>query len=303
MDPILLIAISVSFFCTYLVLPFWIKKAKQIGLVWEDMHKTGHPKNVAGSGGLIVVLSFILGVLIYVAITTFYLKSSGNLIEIFALICSILLVSIVGLIDDLFGWQRGGLSKKSRLILVLFSAIPLMVINAGESTMFGIGFGILFPLFVIPIGVIGATTTFNFLAGYNGLEASQGIILLSAFAITTYLTGNAWLSVIALCMVVSLFAIIAILGNMEKIAVFFFIPYICEVILKSRGKLEIQSFAKLNNDGSLEQPHKKIYGLEHLAVLILKKIKPSKKVYEKDVVLLINGFQIIIILLGFWLFL
>jgi len=329
MDPILLIAISVSFFCTYLVLPFWIKKAKQIGLVWEDMHKTGHPKNVAGSGGLIVVLSFILGVLIYVAITTFYLNSSGNLIEIFALLCSILLVSIVGLIDDLFGWQRGGLSKKSRLILVLFSAIPLMVINAGESTMFGIGFGILFPLFVIPIGVIGATTTFNFLAGYNGLEASQGIILLSAFAITTYLTGNAWLSVIALCMIVSLFAfyifnkcpakvfpgdvmtyaigsliaIIAILGNMEKIAVFFFIPYICEVILKSRGKLEIQSFAKLNNDGSLEQPHKKIYGLEHLAVLILKKIKPSKKVYEKDVVLLINGFQIIIILLGFWLFL
>ena len=46
-------------------------------------------------------------------------------------------------------------------------------------------------------------------------------------------------------------------------------------------------------------PYYKIYGLEHLAIKILKKIKPTKKVYEKEVVYLINGFQIIIILLGF----
>src|SRR3989339_180920 len=158
--------------------------------------------------------------------------------------------------------------------LVLPSAIPLMVINAGESTMFGIGFGILFPLFVIPIGVIGATTTFNFLAGYNGLEASQGIILLSAFAITTYLTGNAWLSVIALCMIVSLFA--------------FYIFNKCPAKVFPG---DVMTYAI----GSL---------IAIIAILvILKKIKPSKKVYEKDVVLLINGFQIIIILLGFWLFL
>ena len=49
-------------------------------------------------------------------------------------------------------------------------------------------------------------------------------------------------------------------------------------------------------------PYKKIYGLEHLAVFILKKIKPNKKVYERDVVFLINGFQILIIIMGFLLF-
>ena len=99
----------------------------------------------------------------------------------------------------------------------------------------------------------------------------------------------------------ALIASIAILGDIEKIAVFFFIPYIIETGLKLRGKLVKESFAKVNKDGSLEMPYKKIYGLEHLAILILKKTKPSKKVYEKDVVYLINGFQILIIILGFLL--
>jgi UDP-N-acetylglucosamine--dolichyl-phosphate N-acetylglucosaminephosphotransferase len=101
----------------------------------------------------------------------------------------------------------------------------------------------------------------------------------------------------------ALIATISILGNIEKIAVFFFIPYIMETILKLRGGLKKESFAKLNKkDGSLEPPYKKIYGIEHLAIIILKKIKPNKKAYEKEVVYLINFFQIIIILIGLAIF-
>ena len=73
----------------------------------------------------------------------------------------------------------------------------------------------------------------------------------------------------------ALIACIAILGNVEKIAVFFFIPYILETILKLRGKLKKQSFGKVNEDGSLEVPYKKFYGLEHIAIHILKKLKPN----------------------------
>lgn len=334
-ESILLATIFIGFFCTFLIMPLWIKKAKQIGLVWEDMNKPDNKKKVAGSGGLIVVFGFILGVLSYMAIKTFYFKSNGEITSyIFALLSVILLSSIVGLVDDLFGWQKGGLSIRSRIFIVLFSAIPLMVINAGESTMtfpfFGsVNLGLLYPLLLIPIGILGATTTFNFLAGYNGLESSQGMIILSALALVTYLTGNSWLSVVALCMVASLFAFyifnkypakvfpgdimtyqigaliagIAILGNIEKIAVFFFIPYIFEFFLKLRGRLKKQSFGKPNNDGSLEMPYNKIYGLEHLAIFVLKKIKNNGKVYEKEIVYLINGFQILIVILGFVLFL
>lgn len=328
MEPLILFSIFASFFCTYLILPFWIKKAKQIGLLWEDMNKPKHPKNVAGSGGIAVFWGAAIGILIYIAVNTFILKIGfGILTPIFALLSVLFLSSFVGLIDDLFGWQKGGLSAKSRMILVFFAAVPLMVINAGNSNVILpfiglIELGIFYPLIFVPLGVIGATTTYNFLAGYNGLEAGQGIILLTALAFVTYLTGNSWLSVIALCMVASLIGFyifnknpahvfpgdvltysvgamiagIAILGDIEKIAILFFIPYILETILKVRGKLVKYSFAKVNNDGSLELPYKKIYGLEHLAIKILKKIKPSKKVYENEIVYLIHAFQILIIL-------
>jgi len=94
----------------------------------------------------------------------------------------------------------------------------------------------------------------------------------------------------------ALIAVMAILGNFEKIAVFVFIPYILEVILKVRGRLIKQSFAKPNPDQSLEMPYNKIYGLTHLSLFILKKFK--RKVYEADVVRLIFILQIIFIIAG-----
>jgi UDP-N-acetylglucosamine--dolichyl-phosphate N-acetylglucosaminephosphotransferase len=329
-ESILLVPIFISFFCTFLVLPYWIKKVRQVGLVWEDMNKLNSKKDVAGSGGVVVVLSAMIGIFIYIALQTFYFKTSDGIsLKIFAILSSMFLVTLVGLVDDLFGWRKGGLSKRSRIILVLFSAIPLMVINSGNSTMMGINFGIIYPLILIPFGILGATTTFNFLAGYNGLEAGQGIIILSALAFVTFKTGNSWLSIVALCMVASLFAFyifnkyparvfpgdvmtyavgmmiatIAILGNIEKIAIFFFIPYMFETVLKLRGNLKKQSFGKPNRDGSLELRYDKIYGLEHLAIWTLKRIKRSGKAYEWETVYLINGFQIAVILLGFLLFL
>ncbi len=325
---LLIILISISFFVTFFTLPYWISGAHRRGLEGVDKHKI-NKKKVAESGGIAVLVGTCAGILLYIATNTFLFHNTENLISIFAILSVLLIATIVGLIDDLFGWKRG-LSKKTRIFLVLFAAIPLMVINAGTSVMaipfLGlVNFGLFYPLFIIPLGVIGATTTYNFLAGYNGLEASQGMILLSALALVTYINGDRWLSIICLFMVASLFAfylfnkypakvfpgdvltysigamiaLITILGNIEKIAVFFFIPYILETALKSRGKLVKESFAKVEEDGSLNMPYEKIYGLEHLAIYLLKKIKPNKKVYEKEVVYFINAFQIFIIILGF----
>ena len=323
----MIIPLLISFFITLFLIPIWIKKAKQIGLIWEDMNKPEHPKNVAGSGGIIVLMAFIIGVLSYIAIITFYFQAD-NIVKIFALLTTVIIASMIGFIDDLFGWVHGGLSAKFRIFLLIFAAIPLVVINAGESSMMGIQLGLLYPLFFVPLGIVGASTTFNILAGYNGLEAGQGIIFLGALSFVTWRIGESWLSLISLIMILglisfyifnkfpakvfpgdvmtysigALIAVIAILGNVEKIAVFFFIPYILETVLKLRGKLKKASFGKTNKDGSLEMPYDKIYGLEHLAIFILKKIKRNGKVYERDVVYLINGFQIAIILLGIVLF-
>jgi|SRR3989344_18012 len=328
---VLIVPIIVSFFVTLFLMPFWIRKAKQIGFIWDDMNKINSPK-VAGSGGVIVILGFLIGSLLYISYIVFILKSlDSNIMEIFCLLTVILILTGIALIDDLLGWQHGGLSIWSRIILVFFAAIPLMVINAGKSVVSlpflgTLDLGMIYPIFVIPIGVIGATTTFNILAGFNGLEAGQGAIILSALAVVAFFTGNSWLSLIALIMVFSLLAflfynycpakifpgdsltypiggliaIISILGNFEKVAIFFFIPYILEAGLKLRGRLIKQSFGMPKEDGSLDLRYKKIYGLEHLSIWLMKKMNMEPT--EKKVVFLIWSFQIMIIILGFIIF-
>jgi len=335
MNILLFGSLVIAFVLSFITIPFWIRKIKNSGLVWEDMNKPGHPKNVAGSGGIVVVVAFVVGICYYIAIRTFLMNEVDEVtVKIFALLSVLLILTIVGIVDDLFGWKNKGLSRKVRILLAFVASIPLIAINVGTTTMnfpfIGIiNFGILYPLLLVPIGIVGATTAYNFLAGYNGLEAGQGILILSFLSYVAYVTGTPWLAIIGLTMVVALLgfwyynkypakvfpgdsltwsigaliAIMAILGNFQKIAVFVFIPYIIEFVLKLRGKLEKHSFAKPNKDGSLEMPYEKIYGLEHLALYLLKKIKPSGKVYEKDVVYSIHGFQILLIILAFFIFL
>ncbi|MEK6855011.1 MAG: glycosyl transferase family 4 [Nanoarchaeota archaeon] len=331
MEKIIFIPVLASFFVTLFLMPYWIRKARQMGLIWSDMNKFSKDK-VSGSGGVVVVLGFIIGALVFIAYLVFYLdQKNSNLVAILAMLNVVLMLACIGFIDDLFGWRKGGLSRRLRIIIVFIAAIPLMAINAGRSIV-GVPFlgsvdiGFLYPLIIIPIGIIGATTTFNFLAGFNGLEAGQGIILLSSLAIVSYYTGNSWISVIALCMIASLLAfllynfypakifpgdsltyavgglvaILSIFGNFERIAVFFFIPYIIETILKSRGKLIKESFGKPNKENVLDLKHDKIYSINHLAIWILKRagIKPT----EIKIVLFVWMFQLIFIVAGFLVF-
>ncbi|MBR9706709.1 glycosyl transferase family 4 [Candidatus Pacearchaeota archaeon] len=331
MEIILLMSLVISFLVTLLLMPAWIKKCRQIGLLWRDMNKYKHPENVASSGGLIVITGFVLGVLYFVAFRTFLLNATNGInIQIFAVLSVVLIFAILGFVDDILGWSHGGLPKRVRLLLAFVASIPLVVINAGTPFInvpfFGeLNLGFFYLLVMIPLAIVGVSTTYNFLAGFNGLEAGQGILILSFLSYVAYVTGSAWLAVIGLCMVASLaafylynrvpakvfpgdiltystgamIAIMCILGNFEKVAVFIFIPYIIEVILKLRGGLKKYSFAKPNKDGSLSMPYDKIYGLTHLSLFLLKKVK--KKVYERDVVYFIFGIQLIFIIIGFFL--
>ena len=329
---ILILPLSISLITVLFLMPWWIRKVKFIGLVWNDMNKLDSEKKVAGSGGLIVLLAFLLGALSYVAYRVFVLGvRNGNLIEIFAILISIIFMGFIGFMDDLLGWRRGGLSIKSRVLLVIFGSIPLIAINAGKSILSlpiigAVDIGLLYPLFLIPLGFLATTTTFNMLAGFNGLEAGQGVILLSGLGLVAYLTGSPWLSVICFCIVLALIgflkynlvparafpgdvityaigaliAAVTIVGNFEKIAFFFYIPYVIEVVLKLRGNLKKSSFGRPMKDGTLENQYSRIYSLNHLSILVLKKM--GIKSSEKNAVLLIWSFQITIILIGLFIF-
>jgi UDP-N-acetylglucosamine--dolichyl-phosphate N-acetylglucosaminephosphotransferase len=330
-DIILLIPVLMSFAIVVLMLPSWIKRTKSVGLVGDDMNKYENVK-VSEAGGLCVVAGFSLGILLYIALKIFYFKTDSNIIEIFALLCTVIIIAFIGMIDDIFGWKIG-LSKRVRIFWVLIAAIPLMVINAGTSSISiplidGTDLMWLYPLFIIPIGIVGAATTFNFLAGYNGLESGMGILIIGALSTVAWFTGNSWLALIGVCMIFSLLgflifnwypakvfpgdvltysvgaliAVMAILGDFEKFAVFIFTPYILETLLKLRGRLKLQSFAKPNPDNSLNLRYKKFYGLEHIMLWFLKKIKVNSKVYEYEVVIGIWIIEVILIILGFLIF-
>jgi UDP-N-acetylglucosamine--dolichyl-phosphate N-acetylglucosaminephosphotransferase len=222
--------------------------------------------------------------------------------------------------DDILGWKLG-LKQWQKPLLCLFAALPVMMINIGQSSMLlpligEINLGILYPLLVVPLAISFAANGFNMLAGYNGLEAGMGIIILTTLGFLAWFSqGFPRVAMLAFVMVASLtafllynkypakifpgntltytlgalIAIIAILSNTEKIALFLFIPYILEFLLKSRGNFKKESFAKPSNN-SLDLPYKKIYGLEHLAIFLIKKLK--RKAYEKDVVYTIISLEI-----------
>jgi UDP-N-acetylglucosamine--dolichyl-phosphate N-acetylglucosaminephosphotransferase len=329
-DLKLLVPAIVSFLIALFLTPYWIKKAKQIGIEGENMNQLNAEKFPI-SGGVVFILAFLVGVLMFVAYRVFIVQTSEFIIEIFALLVVTLILAMIGFVDDIFGWRRGGLSVRTRIVLCIIAAIPLVAINAGKSIVSlpfigAVDFGLLYPLFLVPIAVVATSTTFNMLAGFNGLEAGQGIIILSGLGIVAFITGQSWISVIALIMVMALLGflvynfypgkiipgdgltypvggmigILAILGNFEKIALFFFIPFIIEVFLKSRGKLKKWSFGKPRKDGTLDLLYDKIYATTHLAILILKKI--GIKSTERNVVLLIWLYELIIVILGFIIF-
>lgn len=325
MHKILFLSLLLSFLTTFFITPLWIKKAKKAGLVGGDMNKSGKPE-VAEMGGICVAAGFLVGVFFYIGITTFYFNGGGSTAPyIFACLCTILIITNVGMIDDILGWKIG-LKQWQKPVLTLSAALPIMVINAGQSVMSvpflgPVDFGIFYPLIIIPIGIAGAANGFNMLAGYNGLEAGMGIMILSVMGFVAWQIGFGWVSILAFCMVFALIAFlkynwypakifpgdtltysvgaliacVAILGNMDKIAIILFVPYYITFILKARSRFKAESFAKVNKDGSLDMPYSSIYDLTHFAIFVLRKVK--KRVYERDVVMFILGIELVIVAL------
>src|SRR3989344_6039036 len=119
MEPLLGLSLLVSFLLTIYTLPAWIKKCRQVGLLWEDMNKVDRVKKVAASGGIVVVFAFVLGVLSYIALKTFVIGGAGEIVNIFALLSVILILALVGFVDDMLGWTSKGLSILFRLLLLI----------------------------------------------------------------------------------------------------------------------------------------------------------------------------------------
>ena len=305
---ILLISMLVSFFTTFFLTPQLMKFLRAVGVVGLDLHKPNKPK-LPSSGGICVAS----GLLTYVGLQTFLLGLAEETVYMLAVIASILIVMFVGFLDDLNVKSRKvrtkdgmdirlGLPQWLKPLLTLPAAIPLMVISAGETTMGipfigAVNFGPLYPLVLIPIGVVGASNAVNLLGGFNGSEAGMGIVYMLALGIYGFLNGSVG-SVIFLISAASLLGFIkynwfpakilpgdsltyllgslvaagAIVGNMEKAALIALTPFIIEFFLKARSRFKATCLGKLRKD-RLEPPYgRKIYSLTHL-IMNLGKLK------------------------------
>ena len=200
-----------SFFLTLFLTKRWIRSAKEAKLLGKDMNKYENPL-ISRSGGLVVALVICFSLLIYIFFKTFSLLGSPSLhvVEAFAISATILLAAFIGFIDDVLGWKEG-LSQLQKVLLTVPIAVPLVVMNAGITVMQlpfvgNVDLGMFYPLLIVPLGIIGSTNGFNLLAGYNGLEASMGLVIFAAFGFTGLIIGRLWIALIAFIVCASLLA-------------------------------------------------------------------------------------------------
>jgi UDP-N-acetylglucosamine--dolichyl-phosphate N-acetylglucosaminephosphotransferase len=181
----------VSFLVSFISAPFIIKFLKSIGMTVKDAHKINKPLIPRSAGWIAFAGTFAtLSGLIFIQ-TFIYQNTNVQIIHIFAVITTLLLITLAGFMDDLTtikdkadykSEEKGGRLKQwQKPLLILPAIIPLMIISAGTSTMnfpfFGdINFGILYPLILVPVGIFGAANMVNMLEGLNGMGSGMGII-------------------------------------------------------------------------------------------------------------------------------
>ncbi len=299
-----------AFATTLVITPHFIRILKLEGIVGYDQMKKGKLK-VPEMGSPPIIFGFIIGVFAYIFAQNFLIKSisTKDLLYFIAAITSIIIIAFVGSLDELTclmkknegtdGFEkhkRIGLSQLQQPLFMLLAALPLMAVGAGTHTMNlpfvgNISLGMLYPLIIIPIGIIGATNATNMLAGFNGLTPGLGVVLLSFLGAYAYISGSFSAAMIAFVFAATLIAfliynwqpakifpggldyliggiaaIVAIVGNIEKFAVLLFIPWFIELILKMRSKFKAENFGVLQKDGTLKAPYKKSYSLTHVVM-------------------------------------
>jgi UDP-N-acetylglucosamine--dolichyl-phosphate N-acetylglucosaminephosphotransferase len=192
----LLTSAVISFLTTFILTPRIIEFFHAAQIVAVDLHKSDKPKRPS-SGGICVGAGILAGTFSYVGITTFSFAVSSlsgqiSSVLLLAVISSILIATLSGLLDDLNVRTRAvptkdgmnvkiGFPQWVKPLLTLPAAVPLMVIRAGTTTMAlpiigDLDFGLLYPLVIIPVGFVAVSNMVNNLGGFNGLEAGMGVV-------------------------------------------------------------------------------------------------------------------------------
>ncbi len=309
MLELILLASVVSFLTSLSILPAFKRFLESVGIVGTDIQKSDKPR-IAEMGGPVIIAGFLAGIFLFIWLNIFVFARQIDVLSIFGGISTILIIMVIGMIDDISTlaktreggkgfekYKRIGLKQWQKPLLTLPAAIPLMAIMAGNSSMAipfigTVDFGILYPLLIVPLGVVGASNAINMLAGFNGLEAGLGFVTLASLGIFGYINGEIAAAAIAAVMASAILAflvfnwypakimpgdsfvyalgatmaVVAIIGNMEKFALYVFAPWILEFLLKWRSGFKAENFGSLGKDGTLKTQYPKTCSITHLVM-------------------------------------
>ena len=116
----ILIAAIVSFVVVVVFMPSAIKMLKEKGFTGTDVHKPERPE-VPKGGGFVLLFAMVFALLVVIGLTPLS-TFSVDMIGLFAALVSILLASMIGLLDDLLDFRN-----RAKVILPLVSTIPMVV--------------------------------------------------------------------------------------------------------------------------------------------------------------------------------
>ncbi len=300
-------AIIAGFATTFALAPLAMQFLRASGIIGIDQQKPDKPERPT-SGGIAVLFGFMVALTLFLGLSTFLPNSDPVQADmLLAALSSTLVIALIGLIDDIHVNQDGEEVKNSEQVSVGFrrwwvkplfvlpAALPLMVVRAGQTTMtlpiIGlVEWGVLYPLVLVPVGVVAVSNATNMLAGQNGLETTLGIILFLGIGIFAYLHNRIEGAIIAFAMMSALmgfwyfnkypsrilpgdsltyaigaaFVSAVIIANAQTFGLVIFTPWVIEAFLKLRSRFQASSLGELQDDGTLTPMHDEIYSLTHV---------------------------------------
>ncbi len=301
----------VSFVISFITFPVMIPRLKRAGIVGKNMNNN-EQEEIPEMGGLITVVGFSAGIITAIALRTFFdIFLSASLASILAAFATVLIVVVIGIFDDLVP-----IRQSVKAILPVFAALPLMAIKEGHVLMnipyIGlINFGIFYSLVLIPLGITGAANAANMLAGFNGLEAGMGIVVVVSLSIIAYSIGEMTALIILIAAfgallatlyynwypakvlvgdvgTLSIGAIVAtavIIGSFETAGIVIVIPYAVDFFIKAKNHFPARNWWGTYRDGKLYCPDSGPVGLCQLIM------KVCGGISERNLVLMLMGIE------------
>ena len=274
-------------------------------------------------GGLFLVVGFAVGIAMVIAFNTFLSRFlSIDLSQVLAVLSVVLIIAIVGTIDDLLGMRQS-----VKALMPLFASLPLIAVRAGDTAMSipftgQVDFGICYSVILVPLGVTGAANAANMLAGFNGAEAGMGVVAMTSLAGVAYLTNETAAFLILISAIgallatlyfnwyparvfigdvgtLSIGAIIAsavIIGNFETAGVIVIIPYLLDFVIKAKNRFPSKGWWGIYRAGKLYCPESGPVGLGQLI------LKITGGTSERNLTLILMGLEAICGGIAVWMF-